>query len=135
MSIMTFKGAVANDPRILEWKAEHQGELGNIAAHWFAIIRAQGDDVAELLHDGYPTACVDIYPFAYVGVFKAHTNVGFFHGSELPDPAQLLQGTGKRMRHVKIKADGEVQGPELEVLIRAAYTDVQQRIASIFPAS
>ena len=39
--------------------------------------------------------------FAYVNVFRDHVNVGFFHGAFLSDPAGLLEGTGKRMRHVK----------------------------------
>jgi hypothetical protein len=38
--------------------------------------------------------------FDYVNVFKAHVNVGFFQGTALPDPAKLLEGTGKRIRHV-----------------------------------
>jgi hypothetical protein len=50
-----------------------------------------------------PTACVEDAPFAYVSAFRDHVNVGFFHGTALPDPAGLLQGTGKYMRHVKVK--------------------------------
>jgi hypothetical protein len=36
-------------------------------------------------------------------VFTAHVNVGFFRGAELSDPNGLLQGTGKFMRHVKLR--------------------------------
>src|SRR4051812_9986763 len=61
-----------------------------------------GDDVREVLHDGHPTACVADAAFAYVNTFKSHMNVGFFRGAEIADPAHLLQGTGKLMRHVKI---------------------------------
>jgi hypothetical protein len=128
MKLLTFTDATDNDPRILEWRADHSGPLGLIAADWFTTIRQRGANITEILHDGYPTACVDVYPFAYVGVFKAHVNVGFFYGAELDDPANLLEGTGKRMRHVKIRADEEVKSQTLESLIASAYHDIQQRI-------
>ena len=73
------------------------------AQRWFDAMRACGDDVRELLHDGHPTACVDGAAFGYVNAFTAHVNVGFFRGAELPDPNRLLEGTGKFMRHVKIR--------------------------------
>jgi hypothetical protein len=87
-----------------------------------------GPDVRELLHDGFPTACVEDAPFAYVGVFKDHVNVGFFHGASLPDPAGLLEGTGKYMRHVKVKPGRAFDTPALEALITAAYRDIVTRL-------
>ena len=78
MAMLTFTGSSDNDPLVLEWMADHQNELGIIAARWFKLIRQSGTDVTELLHDGYPTACVGDFPFAYVGAFKSHVNVGFF---------------------------------------------------------
>jgi hypothetical protein len=79
------------------------------------------------MHDGYATVCVEDAPFAYVGVFRDHVNVGFFHGTALPDPAGLLQGTGKYMRHVKLKPGFGHDGP-LEVLIASAYRDIIARL-------
>ena len=128
MSLLTFSGSTENDPRIMEWIADHQNELGRIAAHWFKLVRLSGKDVTELLHDGYPTACIGEFPFAYVGAFKSHVNVGFFYGAELSDPASLLEGTGKRMRHVKIKPGMEFDSSALETLISEAYLDITERI-------
>ncbi|MCB9518451.1 MAG: DUF1801 domain-containing protein [Gemmatimonadales bacterium] len=65
-------------------------------------MRACGDDVTELLHDGHPTACVGDAAFGYVNVFTAHVNVGFFHGADLDDPAHLLEGTGRRMARSQV---------------------------------
>jgi hypothetical protein len=81
------------------------------------------------MHDGCPTACVEDAAFGYVGVFRAHANVGFFHGAELKDPAGLLQGTGKRMRHVKVKPGVALDAAALEALIDAAYADMKRRLA------
>ena len=99
-----------------------------IAQHWFEVIRDCGDDVRELLHDGHPTACVADAAFAYVNVFRTHVNVGFFRGAELSDPNGLLEGTGKFMRHVKLRPDGDVDATALLKLINSAYADMQGRL-------
>src|SRR6185437_8636246 len=99
--LLRFNGAVERDPAIEAWMEKHRGELGAIAHHWFDVMRKCGDEVRELLHDGCPVACLGDAPFGYVNVFTSHVNVGFFHGAALPDPARLLQGAGKFMRHVK----------------------------------
>jgi hypothetical protein len=107
----------------------HSGALGAVAKRWFDVMRACGDDVRELLHDGHPTACVGDAAFAYVNAFRAHVNVGFFRGAELPDPAGLLEGTGKFMRHVKLAQDRDVAAAALENLIRSAYADMKRRVS------
>ena len=70
----------------------------------------------------------EIAAFAYVNVFRDHVNVGFFHGAFLPDPAGLLEGTGKRMRHVKLRPGVKLDGSALEALITASYTDIKARV-------
>lgn len=107
---------------------EHSGELGAIARRWFEVMRGCGDDVRELLHDGHPTACVGDAAFGYVNAFKAHVNVGFFRGAELSDPSGLLEGTGKFMRHVKLRPEGDVDVAALSKLIITAYTDMVERL-------
>ena len=107
---------------------EHGGALGRIARRWFEVMRNCGEDVRELLHDGHPTACLGDAAFGYVNAFKAHVNVGFFRGAELPDPKGLLEGTGKVMRHVKLSPEREVDATALTKLIKAAYTDMNRRL-------
>jgi len=107
---------------------EHSGALGAIAQRWFEAMRQCGDDVRELLHDGHPTACVDGAGFGYVNAFRAHVNVGFFRGAEIADPEGLLEGTGRCMRHVKLKPGHEVDATALGRLIDVAYADIKQRL-------
>jgi hypothetical protein len=57
-------------------------------------------------------------------------NVGFFCGAMLDDPAGLLEGTGKRMRHVKLRPAQHVNAVALGELIAAAYRDIRLRLAS-----
>ena len=108
--------------------AAHPGELGRIARQWFDVMRGCGADVHELLHDGHPTACAGDAAFGYVNAFTSHVNVGFFKGAELPDPAGLLQGTGKSMRHVKLRPGEPVDETALRTLIAAAHADMRARL-------
>lgn len=125
---MRFPSAVRRDPAIENWMREHTGELGAIAQRWFAVMRKCGGDVRELLHDGHPTACVGDAAFAYVNVFTAHVNVGFFLGAWIADPEGLLQGTGKFMRHVKLGPGTVANTAALKRLIDTAYTDMRARL-------
>ena len=127
-ALLTFSGAVERDPAIEAWLDRQPGELGAIARKWFARMRQCGDYVRELMHDGCATVCVDDAPFAYVNVFKAHVNVGFFHGAALKDPSGILHGEGKFMRHVKIKPGLALNEPALEALIALAYRDIVARL-------
>jgi hypothetical protein len=129
-SILRFNGAVQRDPAIDAWMKEHAGELGAIAQQWFEVMRKCGDEVLELLHDGCPVACLGDAPFGYVNVFTSHVNVGFFHGASLPDPARLLQGNGRFMRHVKLRPGTTVNDEALSRLTHAAYSDIKARVES-----
>jgi hypothetical protein len=126
--LLRFPGAVKRDPAIEAWMTEHAGELGAIARRWFEVMRDCGDDVRELLHDGHPTACIGDAAFAYVNAFTAHVNVGFFRGAEIADPDRLLEGTGRFMRHVKLRPERDVDATALIKLIESAYTDMKRRL-------
>jgi hypothetical protein len=119
--VFRLPGGVKRDQLIDEWIADEPEELAAIARHWFDVIRGCGDDVRELLHDGHPTACVGDAAFAYVDAFTAHVNIGFFNGAGLADPAGLLEGSGKHMRHVKLKPGDDTQAAAVAKLIEAAY--------------
>ncbi|CAN5226684.1 hypothetical protein BH10PLA2_BH10PLA2_33150 [soil metagenome] len=126
--LFRFPGAKKRDPAIEKWMRRHPSELGAIAQRWFEVMRGCGDDVRELLHDGHPIACVGDAAFAYVNAFKAHVNVGFFRGADIADPKRLIEGTGRHMRHVKLKPARDIDATALVDLIQAAYTDMKRRL-------
>jgi hypothetical protein len=126
--LLRFSGAVKRDPAIDVWMDEHSGALGSIARRWFEVMRSSGNDVRELLHDGHPTACIGDAAFAYVNAFKDHVNVGFFRGAEIADPAGLLEGTGKFMRHVKLRPEIDFNAAALMKLVETAYIDMRERV-------
>jgi len=126
--MLRFYGSVKRDPAVDAWMKAHPGELGLIARQWFEVMRSCGDDVRELLHDGHPTVCIEDAAFGYVNAFTAHVNVGFFRGAEIADPESLLEGTGKLMRHVKLRPERDINATALTKLIEAAYSDMKERL-------
>lgn len=126
--LLRFNGTVERDAAIDAWMKEHTGELGTLAHQWFEMMRNCGDEVREIFHDGCPVACLGDVPFGYVNVFTTHVNVGFFQGAALPDPARLLQGNGKLMRHVKLKPGTATNSAALSKLIETAYWDMKARV-------
>ncbi|MEZ5292819.1 MAG: DUF1801 domain-containing protein [Vicinamibacterales bacterium] len=128
--LMRFETATTKDPAVRAWFTEQPPDLAAIARRWFEVMRGCGDDVRELLHDDQPTVCVAGAAFCYVDAFTAHVNVGFFQGAALDDPARLLQGSGKFMRHVKVHPGHPVDVEALTRLIQTAYADVRRRVGA-----
>jgi len=128
LDFLRFNGTLQRDPAVDHWLQQQVGELGSLAQRWFEVMRQCGDEVREVFHDGCPVACLGDAPFGYVNVFTSHVNVGFFHGNALPDPARLLQGSGKSMRHVKLKPPAPTNEAALHRLIDAAWWDIKNRV-------
>jgi hypothetical protein len=128
--LFRLNGAAKRHPAVGRWFDDHPGPLGAIARRWFDVMHRCDDEVTEVLHDSQPTVCVDGAAFAYVAVFRSHINVGFFQGAELPDPERLLEGSGKFMRHVKLRPETKIHDAALSALIQAAYADVKARLAA-----
>jgi hypothetical protein len=128
--ILRFFGGVKRDPAVEAWFAERPDDLGRIARRWFEVMRGCGEDVRELMHDGAPTACIGDAGFGYVNAFRAHVNVGFFRGDALHDPAGLLEGSGRFMRHVKLRPGAAIDEEALRVLIDDASRDMRSRVGA-----
>ena len=134
VDIFRVSGAVKQEPAVDLWLAAGPVELQSIAQEWFVRMRRCGDDVREVMHDGCPVACVEDAPFGYVNSFNSHVNVGFFYGAFLEDSAGLLEGSGKRMRHVKLKPGRSVNAAALSGLVDAAYLDIKARLGGDRPS-
>lgn len=128
VDLLRFDGAAEHDPAVDAWLNARGGELGAMAREWFEAMRRCGDEVRELVHDGCPVACLGDVPFGYVNVFTSHVNVGFYRGADLPDPARLLEGSGKNMRHVKLRPETATDAAALRGLIGAAWADIKNRV-------
>lgn len=126
-SLFRFSSAIPRHPDVEAWLAADD-PMRAVVRPWFETLRGLGADVRELLHDGHPTACVEDAAFAYVDAFSAHGAIGFYQGADLPDPARLLEGGGKRMRHVKLRWGQPINEDALQALLAAAYADMRARV-------
>jgi hypothetical protein len=59
---------------------------------------------------------------------KAGVSLGFMHGTALADPKNLLEGTGKNLRHVKLKTFEDAANPALRKLVEVALEDKKKRL-------
>ena len=129
-ALLDLDNTTITDPAIADWWDSKNPELSAIARQWWDVMKACREDVKESLHNGYPAACLDRYPFAYVDAFSAHVNVGFYCGADLPDPSAILIGSGKRMRHVKIFPDQGLNESALAEMIQASYADMKVKLST-----
>lgn len=134
MDVFRLTGTLRRDPRIDAWFNDITDPFRLMVRPWFEHMRSCGSSVRELLHDGCPVACAGEAAFGYVNAFSAHGSVGFFNGALLSDPDGILEGGGKRMRHVKLGPGREVDEDALRVLIDAAYRGVLEQAASLRPS-
>jgi hypothetical protein len=58
--------------------------------------------------------------FCYIAVLTTRINLGFYYGADLDDPENLLEGTGKALRHIKISELEQLENPAVRNLIQAA---------------
>ena len=61
--------------------------------------------------------------YAYLTPQRAWVNLGFYQGVALPDPERLLDGTGAKMRHVKVRTLDDARRPALRALVAAALAE------------
>jgi predicted GNAT family acetyltransferase len=127
--------------RVLEKKPEYRDSTG-----FTEIVSRQGAEIQELayrtrsliyrifpgvvevpwVHQG--TIGYGVGPkkmsehFSWISAHKNHVTLGFFYGAELPDPENLLEGTGKLLRHVKIREPEDLDNPALHEMIQFATT-------------
>ncbi len=112
-----------------ELLADTEAELRPIVRRLRELILAVDSDAVEVVRLGDRAATYGVGPakmsegYAYVLPNKARVNLGFYHAVDLPDPEGLLEGTGARMRHVKVRSLEDADAPAVRLLIAAAVTE------------
>jgi hypothetical protein len=105
--------------------------LGNICRALRSLIVSLDKEAVEIVWPRHGIASFGVGPkkmtehYAYIGVQDGYVNLGFYHGASLPDPAHLLEGTGKKLRHIKVRTVAEVKQPAVAALLRKAIADRQ----------
>lgn len=104
-------------------------EIGELARRLRALVAEVHPDAVEVVWAREGSAGYGLGPrkrsehYAYLRPFTRHVGFGFFRGAALPDPAGLLEGSGKALRHVKVRTPEEAARPELRALLEAALAE------------
>lgn len=68
--------------------------------------------------------------YAYIAPQRGYVNLGFYHGAQLHDPLGMLEGTGKGLRHVKVRWLADVEKTGMQELVAAAVAERRTALAS-----
>ncbi len=114
--------------------AGHDPKIEQIARGLRTLILRLDANAVEVVRLGDHAASFGLGPkkmseaYAYIMPKAAYVNLGFYNGAALVDPDGLIEGTGKRLRHVKVRSSEDVAQPALCRLITAARTERQQAL-------
>ncbi len=90
-----------NEITVDAYIAQLEGWQGKIVSDVRKIVLAAVPEAEEAIKWAQPVYSVN-GPFAYIKAFKSSVNFGFWRGVDIDDPGGLLQGSGEKMRHVKL---------------------------------
>jgi hypothetical protein len=110
-------------------------ELRSVCKALRSLIASSNERFVEVVWPKQKIASFGVGPkkmtehYAYIGVQPSHVNLGFYHGISLPDPAGLLEGTGKELRHLKLRNVSEVKKPCVVALVREAISERRRQLS------
>ena len=99
----------------------YRAEVRELALGLRALVREVVPDASEKLHRPWKTIAYGrTRKFCAVSPHQAWVNLQFHAGATLEDPAGLLEGTGKSMRHVRISTPTDLENDSISILLRQA---------------
>jgi hypothetical protein len=118
------KKARSKPESIDECLKDYPAKLQALAQELRQLVKKQVPDAKESVNSwGIPTFTL-VGSFAFFLIAKSHLSLGFALGTSLKDPHHLLEGTGKNLRHVKIRTAEDLAKPGLpELIVEAARLD------------
>lgn len=102
-----------------EYVAQKGAELGDVAQGLRRLMKELVPSTTESVNPWKIPTFESNGPMCFFTIAKKHITFGFL-GTSLPDPANLLEGTGKNLRHVKLRTKEDLRAPGLKKLILAA---------------
>lgn len=116
----------------IKFTVDHPENLSEICMKIKMMVKEIHPGAVELIWEKQKIASYGVGPkkmtehYVYMGIFKKHVNLGFYYGTVLNDPKNLLKGTGKNMRHIKISKIEELDDPNIKELIVEAYKEREE---------
>ena len=111
----------------------YSAEVRDLALATRALVFEEAPDASELIYDAY-NAVASGYTFTgrpsdafiHIAVYARWVNLGFNRGSQIEDPFQMLQGSGRWVRHIRISELADLKQPAVRALVRAAIAQAER---------
>jgi len=114
-------------PELLVFLSPYDKTIIELALAVRAVMLEEAPSAVESIYDAYNAVALGYAftgrlkdSFCHIAVYTGHVNLGFNRGAELPDPQGILQGSGKKVRHVRIALPADLERPWVRRYIRAA---------------
>ena len=115
------------DRRLLAYLAPYDLHVSSLALALREIVLEEAPAAIESIAKGYAVAIGFSFTgkpmkdgFCHVVAYSTHVNLGFNRGAQLPDPASILKGTGKSIRHITLRNHEELDSPVIRRYLQAA---------------
>ena len=119
-------------PRVLDPLATCPARVAHLALALRELVLGETSEAVERVYDNHPSAIwfgfakSGVEPkmkdmFLYVAAASSHLNLGFCRATLLPDPDRVLEGDGKKMRHIKFRSERDLERPFVRRYIRTAF--------------
>jgi hypothetical protein len=125
----------APDRRLLGYLAPYDPHVASLALALRQVVLEEAPEAVESLVNGYAVAIGFSFTgkpmkdgFCHVVTYSTHVNLGFNRGAELPDPARILKGTGKAIRHMTIRSHEDLDSPLIRRYLQAAIEQAPRQL-------
>jgi hypothetical protein len=115
-----MKAIAAGKEWIDAYVSRKDKELGRVATGLRSLVKQTVPGAKETVNPWKIPTFEWNGPMCFFSIAKHHITFGFLRGTSLPDPAKLLEGTGKNLRHVKVRTVEDLGKPALRKLIQSA---------------
>jgi hypothetical protein len=112
---------------LIKLLAVYEVAVGELALGLRELVLAEAPNANELIYDAYNAVAIAYsftekwqQGFCHIAVYSRYANLGFQRGAELADPAGVLKGTGKLIRHIRVASKDDLRQPCLRQYLRAA---------------
>ena len=112
--------------QICELLTSRPDDVVQLALAARTTVRKAAGNCCELVYSTYAVSSVHSFTgklgqaFIHIAVYAGHVNLGFNHGTKLEDEDDLLVGTGKLIRHVRLESKSDLRKPAIKKLIANA---------------
>jgi hypothetical protein len=119
------------DRQLLNYLAPYDRHISNLTLALRDVVLDEAPQAIESLSMGYALAIGFSFTgkplkdgFCHIVAYSSHVNLGFNRGALLPDPDGILEGSGKSIRHIRIRSHDDLDRPLLRRFLQLAIEQV-----------